>query len=353
MACVLFTTAKKNYYLHHNRRYLCSHKEKNGICLIRTCALIKSLSIIIFWVVGTAVFPIVIAFDSKSEQKPITKEKAADCRGGHRILFIHIPKAGGTSIKFALKRMKSFTLWTNHQYHWEKYVKWELNKDPRIPRNLILEHHVSTTPLGKMYSDISILKRNWDSRGIAHFSFVIIREPVAHHASLYSWCSKAKFRGRKYMLPKLWSSVVKCVRPNSFVSYLKDGKMCARNSEIRDLADCNITQMQGWFKDLYIFDLNEFDLLQERINNELAGCEIFPKPHHLNERLVLREAKFEGLEFQKMNITECKFSEPSLKRLELEAFKQVKSGLKKDYSRAEIESHLNCDVQLYRELIKM
>jgi len=112
MACVLFTTAKKNYYLHHNRRYLCSHKEKNGICLIRTCALIKSLSIIIFWVVGTAVFPIVIAFDSKSEQKPITKEKAADCRGGHRILFIHIPKAGGTSIKFALKRMKSFTLWT-------------------------------------------------------------------------------------------------------------------------------------------------------------------------------------------------------------------------------------------------
>ena len=78
---------------------------------------------------------------------------SVQCTRGNRILFIHVPKCGGSSVKEAFRKMKSFTLWTNHAYDWDDFVARELRSDQNIPNNLIVEHHVASKPFAEAHRD--------------------------------------------------------------------------------------------------------------------------------------------------------------------------------------------------------
>jgi len=269
------------------------------------------------------------------------------CTRGNRILFVHIPKCGGSSVKDAFRKMKSFTMWTNHAYNWDDYVARELRGDNRIPNNLIVEHHVASKPFAEAHRDIEILQKIWDERNFVHFSFVIVRDPMLQLPSLYSWCSRAKFNGLKFMLPKLWSNILSCVRSNNVASYLLDGKMCGNENHV---GICEVKKMLSWFNNLNVYDLSELHTLRNEINHMLQLHHRMPRIRQINQQRLFKDQDLSDVIDLKLNNSECTFSKPSVKKITMERDKI--GGRKNLISTEDKKAHLKCDLALYYGLLR-
>jgi len=278
---------------------------------------------------------------------------------GARILFVHIPKCGGEAVKDKLKDLQHFTFWQHRSFNWDEYLLKEEKQSETIPKNLILEHHTTSRPISQISKDIIKLQKLWAERGIAHFEFVIIREPSQLQASLYSYCSKKLVNKHKLFLPKLWYNIVQCTVPNFLYTYIKSGKWGCRKltQELRSSydydAECNIVETSEWLTNLRIYDLGELDVLRRDINIALKGLARLRFFQKKNQARIPQESFYSRFPYAKLSSTNCGFSKSTMKRLKFEMRRNSTADLHSTTVESMKESHILCDVQLYKYLLKM
>lgn len=279
---------------------------------------------------------------------------------GARVLFVHIPKCGGEAIKDKLKDLQHFTFWQHRSFNWDEYVLEEEKRSKKLPKNLILEHHTTSRPISQISKDIIMLQKLWAERGIAHFEFVIIREPSQLQASLYSYCSKKLINKHKLFLPKLWYNIVQCTVPNFLSTYIKFGKWGCRklaqeflHSSNDHESKCNIVETSEWLTNLRIYDLSELDALRRDINIALNGLARLRFIQKKNQARIPQESFYSRLTYAKLSSTNCEFSQSTMKKLKLEVKSNSAVDLHSTTVESMKESHVFCDVKLYTYLLKM
>ena len=210
-----------------------------------------------------------------------------------RILFVHIPKTGGESVKATLwKSFPSFNILDHRSYDWKSLYKQEVSKRKKAPRNLIIEHHVRSEAFQNIWRDIPKLQNTWDEKKCVHFSFTVIRKSEELALSAYSYCSRPRFVRNKQAMPKLWHNVLNCQDRDVMITYLKTHNWCGKNGvrhpsgysqnmskdgkaegdamDVKD--DCSSNkEMTTWFDALRIYDMTELDLLAKEINSAFVG----------------------------------------------------------------------------------
>ena len=278
---------------------------------------------------------------------------------GARVLFVHIPKCGGEAIKDKLKDLQHFTFWQHRSFNWDEYVLQEEKRSKRIPKNLILEHHTTSRPISQISKDIIKLQKLWAERGIAHFEFVIIREPSQLQASLYSYCSKKLVNKHKIFLPKLWYNIVRCTVPNFLSTYIKFGKWGCRkltqelhSSDDHD-SECNIVETSEWLTNLRIYDLGELDVLRRDINIALKGLTRLRFIQKKNQARIPQESFYSRLSYAKLSSTNCGYSKSTMKKLKFEMIRNNTVDFHSTTVESAKNSHIYCDVQLYKYLLKV
>jgi len=277
---------------------------------------------------------------------------------GARILFIHIPKTGGESIKNSLREVKGFTFWQHRAYKWDEYVENEVENSASLPKNLILEHHTKTKPISQIQDDLVKLKNLWDRRGLTHFEFIVVREPIKLHESLYSWCSKKLINKRKISLPKLWHNIVPCTMPNFMSSYLEDGRWgCGGQHKARNLTQsCDIPRVKFWLNEFEIYDLSELSKLRKDLNEKIIvgnqGKNSLIKPFsRANRSRILDESRFAKKGLSELSSINCRYSEYAQHKINSDLNK-FSNDAPNGSSRVKKlrDLHVSCDTLLYDEI---
>ena len=289
-----------------------------------------------------------------------------------RILFIHIPKTGGESVKDTLRKsFPSFNFLDHRSYDWKSLYKREVRKGKNAPRNLIIEHHVQSEAFGNIWKDIPKLQNTWEEKKCVHFSFVVIRKSEELALSAYSYCSRPRFVRNKQAMPKLWHNVVNCQDRDVMITYLTKRNWCGKNgvrhssgyshnmskdpfendaSYVRD--DCSSNnEITSWFDALRVYDMTELDVLTKELNSALVGLGRIRRFKRTNSSPIPNAKSLQKLRLSRLPFIACKYSESNRKQL-LKFAARRRSGEIDEEIKSQAVRHVSCDQDLYQTLRK-
>ena len=305
-------------------------------------------------------------------QTSILKNAYAERIPCARILFVHIPKTGGESVKATLRKsFLTFNFLDRRSYDWRSLYKQEVKKGKKALRNLIIEHHVQSEAFGNIWKDIPKLQNIWEEKKCVHFSFVVIRESEELALSAYSYCSRPRFVRNKQAMPKLWHNVVNCQDRNVMITYLTTRNWCGKNGVRHPLGyshnmsndqfendalyvrdDCSSNnEIITWFDALRIYDMTELDVLAKEMNSALVGMGRIRRFKRTNSSPIPSAKSLHKLRLWRLPFIACKYSESNRKQL-LKFAARRRNGEIDEGIKAQAVQHVSCDQELYQTLRK-
>ena len=147
--------------------------------------------------------------------------------------------------------------------------------------------------------------------------------------------------------------------PNFLSTYTKFGKWGCRKlaQELHSSDDydseCNVVETSEWLTNLRIYDLGEMDVLRRDINIALNGLARLRFIQKKNQARIPQESFYSRLSYAKLSSANCDFSKSTMKKLEFEMSRNSTADLHSTAVERMKESHIFCDFQLYKYLLKI
>jgi len=203
-----------------------------------------------------------------------------------KIIYLHVPKCGGSSVMAALLplgrrgvrvlRYKSED--SNRKYNTYRNgrlldeFKAEAARPRRVPRKVI-EIHVDHGSYLSLHPHVLRLREAYEKAGCRVALATLVREPASLAKSWFTYCSKrwTGSKGKRFQkyMPPYWSYIRACNRKNVMTTFLTTGEFCGGGRPYTASAADSVGEM-----------LASFDLLDDISNLPAWLARVF---HFLGE----------------------------------------------------------------------
>eukprot|EP00873_Tetraselmis_striata_P014285 jgi/Tetstr1/434549/TSEL_023640.t1 len=153
--------------------------------------------------------------------------------GCAKLIYLHIPKCGGTSVMSTLRSLRKQGVRVVDQDNYlggslEAEIAMEGLMPLKWPKK-VLEIHVRSGAYQPVHAKVLALRAAYKKAGCRVSLGVLLREPQSLAKSWYSYCSRRHNQhGTKHGLPPFWALLRACGRRNVMANFLANGAFCER-----------------------------------------------------------------------------------------------------------------------------